>query len=128
MERIAQPDAKAGFILDGFPRTIGQAVTFDDLLHRQDAMLDRVIELTVDDTILIDRITTRARQARDRGHAVRADDNHDALKVRLAAYHEHTAPLVDYYRAQGILVSIDGLQPIDAVTQDIFLAFGEQAI
>jgi adenylate kinase len=125
IERIAQPDAKRGFVLDGFPRTIGQAAAFDDLLHAETAQLDRVIELRADEEILLDRIETRAREARQNGQTVRADDNHEALKVRLDAYNEQTAPLIEYYRSKGILRSIDGLQEIDAVTQDVFRAIEE---
>jgi adenylate kinase len=125
IERIAQPDAKRGFVLDGFPRTIGQAAAFDDLLHTETAQLDRVIELRADEEILLDRIETRAREARQNGRTVRADDNHEALKVRLDAYNEQTAPLIEYYRSKGILRSIDGLREIDAVTQDVFRAIEE---
>ena len=122
IERIAQPDSKRGFVLDGFPRTIGQAVAFDELLHKDAVDLDRVVELMADEDILLDRIETRAQEAKAKGHTVRADDNHEALKVRLDAYNEQTAPLVEYYRAKGILRSIDGLQAVDAVTHDVFQA------
>ncbi|KJC51301.1 adenylate kinase [Bradyrhizobium sp. LTSP885] len=122
IERIAQPDSKRGFVLDGFPRTIGQAVAFDELLHRDAVDLDRVVELMADEDILLDRIETRAQEAKARGHTARADDNHEALKVRLDAYNEQTAPLVEYYRAKGVLRSIDGLQAVDAVTHDVFHA------
>src|SRR6476620_6845792 len=75
IERIAQSDARHGFVLDGFPRTISQAVTFDDLLHTEGVELDHVIELHVDEEMLLDRIVTRAREAAQAGGAVRADDN-----------------------------------------------------
>jgi adenylate kinase len=122
IERISQPDSKRGFVLDGFPRTIGQAMAFDDLLHTGAAELDCVIELRVDERILLDRIKMRAQEAKDRGQAVRADDNPEALKIRLDAYNEQTAPLVQYYRSRGVLRSVDGLQAIDAVTHDVFQA------
>jgi adenylate kinase len=122
IERISQPGSKHGFVLDGFPRTIGQAVAFDDLLHTEAAELDRVIELRADEKILLDRITARVREAKDRGQAVRADDNAEALKIRLHAYNEQTAPLVHYYRSRGVLKTVDGLQAIDAVTHDLFQA------
>jgi adenylate kinase len=122
IERISQPDSKHGFVLDGFPRTIGQAVAFDDLLHTEAAELDRVIEFRADEKILLDRITARVREAKDRGQAVRADDNAEALKIRLHAYNEQTAPLVHYYRSRGVLKTVDGLQAIDAVTHDLFQA------
>jgi len=105
-------------VLDGFPRTILQAVAFDDLLHTEGVELDHVIELHVDEEVLLDRIVTRAREAAQAGGAVRADDNHEALKVRIDAYREQTAPLIDYYRSR--LKSVDGLQPVDAVTEQIF--------
>ena len=120
IERIAQSDARHGFVLDGFPRTISQAVTFDDLLHTEGFKLDHVIELHVDEEVLLDRIVTRAREAAQAGGAVRADDNHEALKVRIDAYREQTAPLIDYYRSRNVLKSVDGLQPLDAVTAQIF--------
>ena len=121
-ERISQPDAERGFVLDGFPRTISQAVTLDDLLDKETAELDHVIELRADEKILLDRILTRAQEAKDRGHGVRVDDNRETLKVRLEAYKEQTAPLIEYYRSKGVLRSIDGLQPIDAVTHGVFQA------
>ena len=120
IERIAQSDARHGFVLDGFPRTISQAVTFDDLLHTEGFELDHVVELHVDEEVLLDRIVTRAREAAQAGGAVRADDNHEALKVRIDAYREQTAPLTDYYRSRNVLKSVDGLQPVDAVTKQIF--------
>lgn len=107
-------------MLDGFPRTISQAVTFDDLLHTEGSELDHVIELHVDEEALLERIVTRAREAAQAGGAVRADDNHEALKVRIDAYREQTAPLIDYYRSRNVLKSVDGLQPVDAVTEQIF--------
>jgi adenylate kinase len=122
IERISQPGSKHGFVLDGFPRTIGQAVAFDDLLRTEAAELDRVIELRVDENILLDRITARVREAKDRRQAIRADDNAEALKIRLHAYNEQTAPLVHYYRSRGVLKTVDGLQAIDAVTHDLFQA------
>ncbi|MBS0527965.1 MAG: adenylate kinase [Proteobacteria bacterium] len=125
IERISQPDSSGGFVLDGFPRTIGQAVSFDELLHAEAAELDYVVELKVDEKILLDRIETRARQAREEGQPVRADDNSEALKVRLDAYNEQTAPLIEYYRSRGNLRSVDGLQAIDAVTRDVFQAIEE---
>lgn len=125
IERISQPDSKRGFVLDGFPRTIGQAVAFDDLLHMEVAELDCVIEFSADEKVLLDRIGDRAQQARDGGRVVRADDNAEALKIRLGEYNEQTAPLVEYYRSKGILKSVDGLQAIDAVTHDVLRAIEE---
>jgi len=119
-ERISQADAAHGFVLDGFPRTIFQAEAFDAYLSERALDLDHVIELRVDEDKLLDRVEARAHQAKKLGKPVRADDNRDALKIRLDAYYQETAPLIDYYRSRHTLRSIDGLQPIDAVTNDIF--------
>jgi len=114
IERTSQADAARGFVLDGFPRTMSQAVTFDDFLNTEGLELDHVIELQADQKVLLDRITTRARQAKEGGSVARTDDNHEALKVRLDAYNEQTTPVIDYYRSRNVLKAIDGLQPVDA--------------
>ena len=124
IERTSQADAVRGFVLDGFPRTMSQAVTFDDFLDTEGLELDHVIELHADQKVLLDRITTRARQAREGGGVVRTDDNHEALKVRLDAYNEQTAPVIDYYRSRNVLRTIDGLRPVDAVTSELFGMIG----
>jgi adenylate kinase len=121
-ERIEAPDAQSGFILDGFPRTIGQAVEFDKMLAERRLLLDHVLNLSVDEHVLFDRIVTRAREMAERGEAVRRDDNPETLRRRLAAYSEETAPLLDYYERQGLLRSVDGLQPIEIVTDRLFAA------
>jgi adenylate kinase len=118
-ERIAQPDARRGFILDGFPRTVAQAEALERLLERKGLKLDAVIELKVDDEALLKRIETRVAQMQARGEAVRADDNPEALKKRLDAYHAQTAPLSAHYRGKGLLKATDGMAPIDEVTQAI---------
>lgn len=118
-ERIDQPDAKAGFVLDGFPRTVPQAQALDRLLAERGLKLDAVIELKVDEGILIKRIETRVAEMIARGEKVRSDDNPDVLKGRLEAYRRQTAPLVDYYARHGVLKSVDGMAPIDAVTRAI---------
>jgi adenylate kinase len=125
-ERISRPDAAHGFVLDGFPRTIVQAEAFDAYLHARALDLDHVIELRVDEDILLDRVEARAREAKELGRPVRADDNREALKFRLDAYYQETVPLIDYYRSRHALRSIDGLQPIDMVTDDIFNALDLQ--
>jgi adenylate kinase len=114
-ERISRADAKNGFILDGFPRTLGQARALDDMLRTRGLNLDCVLELRVDEGILLARILNRANEATRNGHGARTDDTEDALKVRLKEYRKQTEPLADYYRARGILKSIDGLQPITSV-------------
>ncbi|SED74784.1 adenylate kinase [Bradyrhizobium erythrophlei] len=125
IERISQADAERGFVLDGFPRTMAQAVRFDDLLDTEGLAIDHVVELQADETVLLDRIEARAREAREQGGAVRVDDNHETLKLRIDAYNEQTAPLVDYYRSRNILRTVDGLQPVEAVALDVVRAIGQ---
>ncbi|MHC6151782.1 adenylate kinase [Bradyrhizobium elkanii] len=120
-ERISQPDAKSGFILDGFPRTIAQAAALDEILRAAHLRIDRVLELDVDEAALLSRILNRANEARSNGHA-RADDTEAALRVRLAEYRGQTRPLADYYREQGLLKSINGLQSIDEVASSLLEA------
>jgi adenylate kinase len=115
-DRIEQPDCKAGFILDGFPRNVAQAAALDRMLDDKGMALDAVVELEVDDKILIDRIETRAAET---AGGARADDNAEALKKRLEVYHAQTAPLIIYYRDRGILKSVDGMADIDSVSGQI---------
>jgi adenylate kinase len=122
VERISQPDAEKGFILDGFPRTISQAVAFDDILLTEALDLDCVIELKVDAVVLLDRILHRAKGARANGQSARGDDTEEALKIRLDLYRKETEPLIEYYRSRGLLKSIDGLQPIDIVAASLLEA------
>lgn len=118
-DRIDQPDAQRGFVLDGFPRTVPQAQALDRLLAQRDLKLDGVIELKVDEGILIKRIETRVAEMTSRGEKLRPDDNPDVLRGRLVAYRAQTAPLADYYAARGMLKTVDGMAPIDAVTAAI---------
>jgi len=118
-DRIDQADAKNGFILDGFPRTVGQAEALDKLLAKKGLKLDGVIELLVDDGILLQRIEKRIAEMQARGEPVRADDNAESLSKRLTAYHQQTAPLSHYYRQKGLHKATDGMAPIDAVTEAI---------
>jgi adenylate kinase len=118
-DRIDRPNARKGFILDGFPRTVPQAVALDRMLKEKGLGLDAVVELKVDPGVLHQRIATRAAQAQERGEPLRADDDPEVLKRRLEAYHEQTAPLVDYYRWQGTLKSVDGMAPIADVAKEI---------
>ncbi|HEY7297721.1 MAG TPA: adenylate kinase [Xanthobacteraceae bacterium] len=118
-DRIDQPDASKGFILDGFPRTTAQAKALDRMLAEKRLKLDAVIELKVDPAVLCDRIATRSAQAKARGEALRSDDDPGILKRRLDAYREQTAPLIDYYRAQSVLKTVDGMTSIEAVATAI---------
>jgi adenylate kinase len=118
-DRIDQPDARRGFVLDGFPRTVPQAKALDRLLAERGLKLDGVIELKVDEGILLKRIETRVAEMTARGEKLRADDNPEVLNGRLAAYRAQTAPLADHYASLGQLKSVDGMALIDAVTAAI---------
>jgi adenylate kinase len=119
-DRIEEPDAARGFILDGFPRTVAQAAALDQMLAGKGLRLDAVIELKVDPDALIERIATRVADTLARGEAVRKDDNPESFKTRLVAYREQTAPLSGYYAQRGMLKTVDGMKPVDEVTEDIF--------
>jgi adenylate kinase len=115
-DRISQPDAHRGFILDGFPRTVAQAEALDRMLEEKGLELDAVIELRVDEAILLQRIEKRVAETAARGEPLRADDNAEALKKRLDAYRRQTAPLIGYYSGRGMLRTIDGMAPIEEVS------------
>jgi adenylate kinase len=140
-ERIAAPDCKNGFILDGFPRTLAQAAALDTLLEAKEKRLDVVIEMRVEDAALIERISGRFSCAKcgtgyhdkfklpqtagvcdacgSREFSRRADDDAETVKNRLLAYYKETAPLIGYYFAKGKLRSIDGMAAIEEVTRQI---------
>jgi adenylate kinase len=118
-DRLDQPDAARGFILDGFPRTVPQAAALDELLKKKHIRLDAVVELRVNESALLQRVESRVAEMRARGEEVRIDDTPEVLSKRLASYRTMTEPLVHYYSEKRKLVTIDGMMTIEHVTREI---------
>ena len=114
-QRYDQPDCNNGAVFDGFPRTIPQAEALDAMLAKRGRKIDLVLELKVDDAVLLSRVETRIKA----GGPARADDTPETLAHRLKVYYRNTAPLIDFYRAQGKLKSVDGMAPVASVTASI---------
>lgn len=142
--RITQPDAQAGFILDGFPRTVPQAQALDGLMQELGQALTAVLFLKITDEEAVRRLSGRRQCRQDESHIYhvefnppqvegkcdidgadlfqRQDDTPDAIRARIGQYYDKTAPLLDYYRARGILYEVDAARPIDAVTDGVLAA------
>jgi len=125
--RIDHSDTVNGFILDGFPRTVTQAEALDQELATRGIKLDAVLELEVDEDALLDRIRGRAEEAANNGECIRSDDNPEVFKTRLDVYRAQTAPVTEYYRSQGLLNTVDGLQSIDVVTEELAVALAKMS-
>ena len=118
-DRIDQPDAAKGFVLDGFPRTVPQAEALDELLKKKHLRLDAVVELRVNESALLQRVETRVAEMRARGEEVRVDDTPEVLTKRLAAYRSQTEPLIHYYSERRKLATVDGMMTIEQVTREV---------
>jgi adenylate kinase len=112
-ERIAAPDAAGGFVLDGFPRTVDQAVALEKILSGNEKAISAVVNLSVPETALIDRLAGRA------GLERRADDGRDTVLERLRVYHEKSEPLIEFYRRRGLLTEVEGTGTVSEVTDRI---------
>ncbi len=112
-ERISQPDARPGFLLDGFPRTVEQAVALDGLLKGNEKRLSTVVNLSVPEEVLIDRLAGRS------GQENRSDDRRETVLERLRVYRQKTEPLIEFYRRQGLLTDVDGVGNVSEIEDRI---------
>ena len=140
-DRLAQDDCKKGFILDGFPRTLPQAEALNSLMNDMKISLDKVISLDVPDELIVERITGRRTSKvtgkiyhmtfnppvdeKEEDLIQRADDTEETVTKRLSAYHEQTAPLIDFYKEMGVIVELDGTKDVSDVTADMLASLAK---
>ncbi|MBB5072920.1 adenylate kinase [Bartonella callosciuri] len=118
-DRIDESDCVNGFVLDGYPRTVGQAEALQQIMQSKNMQLDAVIELNVDENALIERVEKRVQETITAGGQVRSDDNPVAFAKRLVEYHEKTAPLSKFYLERGLLKVVDGMIDVAEVSRMI---------
>ncbi|NHN45518.1 adenylate kinase [Chryseoglobus frigidaquae] len=121
-DRLSQPDAAEGFLLDGYPRTIDQVRALDELLAESGQAMDAVVELVADPDVVVDRLKKRALEQG------RADDDEAVVRHRLEVYAEQTAPLIGVYAERGLLAKVDGIGEIAEVTERIASALAARGI
>jgi adenylate kinase len=112
-DRLAQPDCASGFLLDGYPRTAAQVDALEEMLAQQSTQLDAAVELVADVEIVVSRLRQRAQEQG------RSDDSEEVVRHRLGVYAEQTAPLIEVFKQRGLLVSVDGIGPIEEITDRI---------
>ena len=120
VDRIKEEDAKGGWLLDGFPRTLGQVQALDEELDAHGFTLKAVVSLTADEDAIVDRMLKRAEIEG------RPDDNEETIRHRMEVYHEQTDPLLDVYRTRGLLIEVDGMGTVDEVSQRVLGALAER--
>ncbi|MGL4339421.1 MAG: adenylate kinase [Rhodoglobus sp.] len=121
-DRLTQPDAESGFLLDGYPRTGDQVRELDDFLNERGAVLDIVIELVADPDVVVERLNKRAKEQ------ARSDDDESVVRHRLEVYRDQTAPLIGIYEGRGVLVKIDAMGSVAEVSRRITAALAQRGI